>query len=116
MATIFFIDSEKGSMGKSLFCRCLLHFLEQKKTTYKLVDTDPKPDVAQIYQGTKDIQFTASDTSIQDSSNASNEAGFVSDSDGEVDPFSGQVLYIENRSPVTRTTLGTEDIKVIVQF
>lgn len=62
------------------------------------------------------IQFTASDTSIQDSSNASNEAGFVSDSDGEVDPFSGQVLYIENRSPVTRTTLGTEDIKVIVQF
>ncbi len=61
MATIFFIDSEKGSMGKSLFCRCLLHFLEQKKLAYKLVDTDPKPDVAQIYQGTKDIQFTASD-------------------------------------------------------
>ncbi len=48
-------------MGKSLFCRCLLHFLEQKKLAYKLVDTDPKPDVAQIYQGTKDIQFTASD-------------------------------------------------------
>ncbi|HHP7231113.1 MAG TPA: mobilization protein MobD [Xenococcaceae cyanobacterium] len=61
MATIFFIDSEKGSMGKSLFCRCLLHFLEQKKITYKLIDTDPKPDVAQIYQGIKDIQFTASD-------------------------------------------------------
>ena len=61
MATIFFIDSEKGSMGKSLFCRCLLHFLEQRKLAYKLVDTDPKPDVAQIYQGTKDIQFTASD-------------------------------------------------------
>lgn len=61
MATIFLIDSEKGSMGKSLFCRCLLHFLEQKKITYKLVDTDPKPDVAQIYQGIEDIQFTASD-------------------------------------------------------
>ena len=64
MATIFFIDSEKGSMGKSLFCRCLLHFLEQKKLAYKLVDTDPKPDVAQIYQGTKDIQFTASDEAM----------------------------------------------------
>jgi hypothetical protein len=61
MATIFFIDSEKGSMGKSLFCRCLLHFLEQRKLAYKLVDTDPKPDDAQIYQGIKDIQFTASD-------------------------------------------------------
>ena len=61
MATIFLIDGEKGGVGKSLFCRCLLHFLEQKKITYKLVDTDSKPDVAQIYQGIKDIQFVASD-------------------------------------------------------
>ena len=61
MATIYLIDGEKGGVGKSLFCRCLLHFLEQKKIDHKLVDTDPKPDVAQIYQGIKDIQFTASD-------------------------------------------------------
>ncbi len=61
MATIYLIDGEKGGVGKSLFCRCLLHFLEQKKIVYKLVDTDPKPDVAQIYQGIKDIQFMASD-------------------------------------------------------
>ncbi len=61
MANIYLIDGEKGGVGKSLFCRCLLHFLEQKKIAYKLVDTDPKPDVAQIYNGIKDIQFTASD-------------------------------------------------------
>lgn len=61
MATIYLIDGEKGGVGKSLFCRCLLHFLEQKKLAYKLVDTDPKPDVAQIYNGIKDIQFVASD-------------------------------------------------------
>ena len=61
MATIYLIDGEKGGVGKSLFCRCLLHFLEQKKIPHKLVDTDPKPDVAQIYNGIKDIQFTASD-------------------------------------------------------
>ena len=61
MATIFLIDGEKGGVGKSLFCRCLLHFLEQKKITHKLVDTDSKPDVAQIYKGIEDIQFTASD-------------------------------------------------------
>ncbi|BAU67421.1 mobilization protein MobD-like protein (plasmid) [Stanieria sp. NIES-3757] len=61
MATIYLIDGEKGGVGKSLFCRCLLHFLEQKKIAYKLIDTDPKPDVAQIYNGIKDIQFVASD-------------------------------------------------------
>ena len=61
MATIYLIDGEKGGVGKSLFCRCLLHFLEQKKIDHKLVDTDPKPDVAQIYNGIKDIQFVASD-------------------------------------------------------
>ena len=61
MATIYLIDGEKGGVGKSLFCRCLLHFLEQKKIPHKLVDSDPKPDVAQIYNGIDDIQFTASD-------------------------------------------------------
>lgn len=62
------------------------------------------------------LTFTASDTSIQDSNNASNEAAFVSDSEGEVDPFTGDVLYIENRSAVTRSSVGTEDFKLIVQF
>ena len=61
MATIYLVDGEKGGVGKSLFCRCLLHFLEQKKMAYKLVDTDPQPDVAQIYHGIKDIQFRADD-------------------------------------------------------
>ena len=61
MATIYLIDGEKGGVGKSLFCRCLLHFLERKKIAHKFVDTDPKPDVAQIYKGLVDIQFAASD-------------------------------------------------------
>ena len=61
MATIYLIDGEKGGVGKSLFCRCLLHFLEREKIDHKLVDTDPKPDVAQIYKGLVDIQFAASD-------------------------------------------------------
>ena len=61
MATIYLIDGEKGGVGKSLFCRCLLHFLEQKDISHMFFDTDPKPDVAQIYDGIKDIQFMASD-------------------------------------------------------
>lgn len=35
---------------------------------------------------------------------------------GDVDKYSGQILYIENRSPVTRQLDQTEDIKQVVQF
>lgn len=34
----------------------------------------------------------------------------------EVDPESGAVLFIDNRSPVVRSTAQNEDIKVIIQF
>lgn len=44
------------------------------------------------------------------------------DSDGnafgnaEFDPFSGSVIYIDNRAAVTRSTEQTEDIKAVIQF
>jgi len=38
------------------------------------------------------------------------------DSDGEANPFSGELIYIENKSPVTRDTAQTEDVKVIFQL
>ena len=41
---------------------------------------------------------------------------YVSDSDGEVDPHSGSVLYVEHRASVERTSEGTEDIKITIQF
>lgn len=34
----------------------------------------------------------------------------------EVDNFSGRMVYLENRSPVSRATDQTEDIKLVVQF
>ena len=34
----------------------------------------------------------------------------------EVDPFSGEVLYIDNRTAVARTANQTEDIKIILQL
>lgn len=34
----------------------------------------------------------------------------------EVQPFSGKVLFIDNRAPINRTTSQIEDIKVIVEF
>jgi hypothetical protein len=34
----------------------------------------------------------------------------------EVDLFSGKILYLENRAPVSRATDQTEDIKLVVEF
>lgn len=34
----------------------------------------------------------------------------------EVDPKTGAILYIDNRSPVTRSASQAEDIKIIIQF
>ena len=34
----------------------------------------------------------------------------------EVDPFTGQVLYVNNRTPVTRVANQTEDIKIVIQL
>ena len=34
----------------------------------------------------------------------------------EVDPFSGTILYIDNRAPVSRSVEQTEDIKAVIRF
>jgi hypothetical protein len=34
----------------------------------------------------------------------------------ELEPDSGNVIYIENRAPITRATDQTEDIKIVVEF
>jgi hypothetical protein len=62
------------------------------------------------------LAFSSADVAINDSLGTRTAAAFVSDSDGEVNPFSGEVLYIENRAAILRSSVGTEDIKMIVQF
>jgi hypothetical protein len=41
--------------------------------------------------------------------------GSIIDS-AEVDPFTGRILYIDNRSAIERTSNQTEDIKIILQL
>ena len=59
--------------------------------------------------------FRASEDVFLDSSTGIT-AEVVTDSGGTIKPFSGEVLYIENRSAVERNTAQTEDIKIIVQL
>ena len=35
---------------------------------------------------------------------------------GEMEPMTGEIIYIENRAPVTRASDQTEDIKLIIEF
>lgn len=55
---------------------------------------------------------------IADSDNpTTNTATLVGvDSNGEFNPFSGDLLYVENRNPVIRDAAQTEDIKIIFQL
>ena len=60
--------------------------------------------------------FTVGGDPLLDSATPANTGTILSDSDGEVNPYSGDLLYVESRSAVERTTAGTEDIKITIQF
>jgi len=63
------------------------------------------------------VPFLDGGNAIKDSAEDTTVFGtFVSDSDGEVNPYSGDLLYVENRAAVERTAAGTEDIKITIQF
>lgn len=63
------------------------------------------------------LPFLDGGNAIKDSAEDTTVFGtYVSDSDGEVDPYSGEVLYVENRAAIDRTADGTEDIKITIQF
>lgn len=60
--------------------------------------------------------FTAGET-IQDSDDAaSNYFVLTEDSAPDYDPYSGEVLYIENRAPILRDSEQTENIKIIIKL
>lgn len=54
--------------------------------------------------------------SVGTSSGAISATGGSANKLGEFDRFSGQILYIENRTAVSRQLDQTEDIKLVVQF
>ncbi len=60
-------------------------------------------------------QFQAGETIFLDSGTGIT-AVISTDSQGAIKPFSGEVLYVENRSAVVRDTAQTEDVKIIIQL
>jgi len=62
---------------------------------------------------------TSSATGVPDTSNSStyNNTVFVSGyTNPELQPDSGDVIYVENRKPISRASDQTEDVKLVVEF
>ena len=57
--------------------------------------------------------FQANETITGAGGASANTNGVVG---GDFEKFSGDVLYIENRSPVTRADDQIEDVKLIIEF
>ena len=57
--------------------------------------------------------FQANETFTAPSGASANTSAVVG---GDFEKFSGDVLYIENRSPVTRADDQIEDVKLIIEF
>ena len=62
------------------------------------------------------LPFLVGGSALIDSAVNGRTGTILSDSDGEVNPYSGDLLYVESRAAVERTTAGTEDIKITIQF
>jgi hypothetical protein len=56
----------------------------------------------------------AADTLTGNSSSVT--ATITSVADTPIIPFTGEIIYRENRSPVSRAETQTEDIKLVVKF
>jgi len=90
-----------------------------KARAYVNKNTGTDADATFLYhqnENTGFLPFDVEDDLLVDSAAPGNNGTIVSDSDAEVDPFSGDLLYVESRAAVERTTAGTEDIKITIQF
>lgn len=71
-----------------------------------------------IYHQTEETGFHTFDSGevVFDTSDSGNTASILSDSEGAIQLDGGEIVYIENRSPVERDPAQTEDIKIILQL
>jgi len=85
---------------------------KNNNTTLRLIDVTTGTSTAAGYDGIAG-SFKATE-SISAPSGAS--ATISTAVGGDLEKFSGDVLYIENRSPVTRADDQIEDVKLIIEF
>jgi len=85
---------------------------KNNNTTLRLIDVVTGTSVTAGYDGIAG-SFQANESISAPSGASSNTNGVVG---GDLQKFSGDVIYIENRSPVTRADDQIEDVKLIIEF
>ena len=84
----------------------------KNNTTLRLVDVTQGANTTTGYDSITG-SFQVNETITAPSGASANTNGVVG---GDFQKFSGDVLYIENRSPVTRADDQIEDVKLIIEF
>lgn len=102
-STVTAFTNDKIIEGQTSLAQAYVDYVDSNKLYYHQTDT---------------TGFTAfQDGEVIDETNGAGQG--VIDSAlvaAEVDNQSGDLLYIDNRAPVSRTTTQSEDIKIIIQF
>jgi hypothetical protein len=98
------LSSGSGATGK------VVDF--KNNTTLRLVDVTQGSNTGLGYDSITG-SFGVNETITAPSGASANTNGVVG---GDFEKFSGDVLYIENRSPVTRADDQIEDVKLIIEF
>ena len=93
----------------------ILYYVQEKYATYGL---DPNSNLT-AFSGTGTIQGGTSSVTYTPSTSSStvNNVVFTSGyANPEMERDTGEIIYVENRRPISRASDQTEDIKVVVEF
>ena len=63
-----------------------------------------------------DTTFSAESITIGQRSESLGHAFTQGIANSEIKKFSGEIIYIDNRAPVTRTTSQKEEVKIVIEF
>tara|TARA_Y100001963_G_scaffold43017_1_gene60261 strand:- start:256 stop:1710 length:1455 start_codon:yes stop_codon:yes gene_type:complete len=119
----FTVDEEinqasTGAVGKVVEWDSTNKLLHYVQTRFPDVGTDSNGNLT-AFSGTNAITGQSSSASLTPASSSSTTNGVAITSgysNPEVQPDSGDIIYIEQRSPITRAADQTENIKLIIEF
>jgi hypothetical protein len=120
----FTVDEEinqatTGAVGKVVEWDATNRILYYVQTRFNDEGADSNGNLT-AFSGTNVITGQSSSASGTPSSTASETADNITFTSGyanpEIEPDDGDVIYIENRSPITRASDQTENVKLVIEF
>ena len=111
-------QASTGAVGKVVEWDATNKLLHYVQTRFPDVGTDSNGN-ATAFSGTNTITGQSSSATLTPSSSSStvNSVALTSGyANSEIQPDSGDIIYIEQRSPIARAADQTENIKLIIEF